>query len=269
MAAINGLPELPVSDKDVNSVINKLDIFLCFYCELHWSVNEVKMIIMMMTDDPIYYHVYCSYRIFIRLELMAKCWQVPELHSPCHNCWTIFCCASTRFAGWTHVGGDYTLTYTLNAVDAARSAYDRSAIMAWTVKEHRPQPQVKVCSIILRIICCAMPMRCMVVTCSCNNSFIMIKLYFNLRCNSWQSIVGQRKTQVTPFSRSDWRHKFMCRDFVVLAVPMTFADFPPYAKGTLSIESNSNAFWLASFPFLPDFCWQLPRRNIWQCVVRV
>ena len=43
---------------------------------------------------------------------------------------------------------------------------------------------------------------------------------------------------VNKFSRSvDWRHK-LCRYFVVLAVQMTLADFPRYAKGMLSIESQ-------------------------------
>ena len=50
------------------------------------------------------------------------------------------------------------------------------------------------------------------------------------------------------FSRSDWHHK-LCRDFVVLAVPMTLAVFPPYAKGMLSVHWKSMSTFVKSHNF--------------------
>ena len=43
--------------------------------------------------------------------------------------------------------------------------------------------------------------------------------------------------QIIIFSWSDRRHK-LCLDFVVLAVPMILADFPPYAKGRCPLKVN-------------------------------
>ena len=78
----------------------------------------------------------------------------------------------------------------------------------------------------------------------------VIILYLLRQSN--QSVISYRSfflAIISPFSRSDWRHK-LCRDFVVLAVPMTLAEFPPYAKGTLSIESQ--CIFLKSYPKLSN-----------------
>ena len=72
------------------------------------------------------------------------------------------------------------------------------------------------------------------------------------KMNVWRGWVSRAKYNTSwhwlvvinnhTFYRSDWRHK-LCRDFVVLAVPMTLADFPPYAKETLS-----NVTFFESYP---------------------
>ena len=49
--------------------------------------------------------------------------------SPYHNCWTILFAAPVR-TGWSVTYYHITV---IDAVDAARSAYDRSGIVAYTV----------------------------------------------------------------------------------------------------------------------------------------